>query len=441
MTNFNEEKGRGNRYSLELRYAYAMGIEKLVIPKSIRKKLTKSTIHRWRQENAEALFEKMQAMGQSSQTMLALSKNSDRRQAEIHAYMAMRMVIILRTTKSKEAYKRLLKKNKQQIVNTLEPYQDDIDLRSVLKIIGLKKGTYDSWVEDTKFKCYASWQSLCAKKHTNQLTDEEIKIIHDACIDPAWEHWPLHAIHSRLRQDGRLSCHYTTFTRRHNEMFPKRRFEVAKQNKKGVSASVPNEFWHIDITKYKTSDGQKASVYMIMDNYSRRILAYKVSRSTSDKYIVRELILESVRPLIGKNKDLEHQLDLISDAGVENKNKVVSDLFLELNQKIGLNMNHKIAQFDIPESNSMIERLFRIIKGQYLRRLDPPSFKHLKSTIDDLVYEYNYVRPHYAHAPYTPDQAYHGLDNLDLKGMMEEAIIKRRKANKNCDCTVCDCRQ
>ena len=146
MTNFNEEKGRGNRYSLELRYAYAMGIEKLVIPKSIRKKLTKSTIHRWRQENAVALFEKMQAMGQSSQTMLALSKNSDRRQAEIHAYMAMRMVIILRTTKSKEAYKRLLKKNKQQIVNTLEPYQDDIDLRSVLKIIGLKKGTYDSWV-------------------------------------------------------------------------------------------------------------------------------------------------------------------------------------------------------------------------------------------------------------------------------------------------------
>ena len=62
MTNFNEEKGRGNRYSLELRYAYAMGIEKLVILKSIRKKLTKSTVHRWRQEDAETLFEKMQAI-------------------------------------------------------------------------------------------------------------------------------------------------------------------------------------------------------------------------------------------------------------------------------------------------------------------------------------------------------------------------------------------
>jgi len=47
--------------------------------------------------------------------------------------------------------------------------------------------------------------------------------------------------------------------------------------KQGVRATKPNEYWHIDVTIIKLLDGTKVYLHAVIDNLSRRILAWKVA--------------------------------------------------------------------------------------------------------------------------------------------------------------------
>ncbi|MET3538761.1 transposase family protein [Chryseobacterium limigenitum] len=63
-----------------------------------------------------------------------------------------------------------------------------------------------------------------------------------------------------------------------------RKKERKKECKKGsVKASRPNEIWHADVTEFVTSDNVKFYVHSVLDNFSRKIIAYTVSRDKTDK--------------------------------------------------------------------------------------------------------------------------------------------------------------
>jgi len=80
----------------------------------------------------------------------------------------------------------------------------------------------------------------------------------------------------------------------------------------------------------------------VIDNFSRRILAWKVS-GTFDPTITAELLVAASKHAVdGKPK-------LLADGGVENFNKAVDDLVAD-----GL-LKRVLAQTDITFSNSMIE--------------------------------------------------------------------------------------
>ena len=47
--------------------------------------------------------------------------------------------------------------------------------------------------------------------------------------------------------------------------------------KLGFRATAPNDAWHVDATIIKLLDGTKAYLYAVIDNYSRKILAWTVA--------------------------------------------------------------------------------------------------------------------------------------------------------------------
>jgi transposase InsO family protein len=47
--------------------------------------------------------------------------------------------------------------------------------------------------------------------------------------------------------------------------------------KVGVRTAAPNETWHIDVTIIRLLDGTKAYVHAVIDNFSRKILAWTVA--------------------------------------------------------------------------------------------------------------------------------------------------------------------
>ena len=57
---------------------------------------------------------------------------------------------------------------------------------------------------------------------------------------------------------------------------PRGRIHPSKPNI-GIRASGPNQIWHVDTTLIRLLDGSRAYLQAVIDHFSRRILAWKVS--------------------------------------------------------------------------------------------------------------------------------------------------------------------
>ena len=109
----------------------------------------------------------------------------------------------------------------------------------------------------------------------------------------------------------------------------------AKRKEVSVRATRPNEIWHMDVSQYITADNVKFYIYTVVDNFSRKILAYDYSKKLSATIRVKSL-RRAVEEQFGVslNEDKEDTkinetnektplLNLIVDGGSENNNKTV----------------------------------------------------------------------------------------------------------------------
>ena len=69
----------------------------------------------------------------------------------------------------------------------------------------------------------------------------------------------------------------------------KRKPENKPRKKESVKATRPNQIWHIDVTEFVTADHVKFYVHTVLDNFSRKILAYTISRYKTARTILISL--------------------------------------------------------------------------------------------------------------------------------------------------------
>ncbi|MCP4004533.1 MAG: transposase family protein, partial [bacterium] len=107
------------------------------------------------------------------------------------------------------------------------------------------------------------------------------------------------------------------------------------------------------MTVIRLLEGTRAYLHGVIDNFSRRILAWKVS-PTFDPDCTAELLLTASADLVDQTPTV------LTDGGVENFNSAVDRLISS-----GI-LSRLLAMTDIMFSNSMIESWFRSIKHQWL---------------------------------------------------------------------------
>ena len=130
-----------------------------------------------------------------------------------------------------------------------------------------------------------------------------------------------------------------------------------------------------------------------MDNFSRKILAWNVSKELSGKTRMQSLKRAITEQFIEKeNFDLNKSVDLIVDGGSENNNINIHE-FIQ-NCKVGI--HKKIALKDVVFSNSLIEGNNRILKQSYLNG-KTLNFEELEVCLWSSINEYNQEKPHYIH--------------------------------------------
>ena len=114
--------------------------------------------------------------------------------------------------------------------------------------------------------------------------------------------------------------------------------------KVGLRTSGADEMWHIDTTVIRLLDGTRAYLHAVIDNFSRRILAWRVADTFAPVNSVA-VLLEASR---GATRSASAPV-VLADAGVENVNAQVDALIAS-----GV-LRRLLAFTEVKFSNSMIE--------------------------------------------------------------------------------------
>ncbi len=90
--------------------------------------------------------------------------------------------------------------------------------------------------------------------------------------------------------------------------------------KEGVVATRPNEKWHIDVSVLRLLDGTKVYLHAVIDNFSRKILAWSVADS-SEPLGTCNVLRQAARHL-----HRDESVQLVCDGGIENFNTAVDEV-------------------------------------------------------------------------------------------------------------------
>ena len=316
---------------------------------------------------------------------------------------------------------------KQRLLRAIERSRGHMPLRSVLPLIGMSRTRYHAWQE--KQECGLDDQSCCPKSSPQRLTHDELAAIREMVTSDGFRHVSTRTLSLLAQRLGKVFASSTTWyrlVRDHKWRRPRQRVHPAKP-KLGIRATRPNEAWHVDTTLVRLLDGSKAYLHAVIDNYSRRILAWRVHESFVPA-VTAELLIEAANGIRNEKPQV------LVDGGVENYNSAVDKLV-----ESGL-LKRLLAQTEICCSNSMIESWWRVIKHQwlYLNTLD--SAAGLRRLVAFYVDQHNNHLPHSAFHGQTPDEMYHGT-GVHVPAQLEEARLAARqsrlKSNRERNCHVC----
>jgi transposase InsO family protein len=122
---------------------------------------------------------------------------------------------------------------------------------------------------------------------------------------------------------GRVSASPSTWyrlVRKYGWRRPRLRVYPAKP-KVGLRTSGPDEMWHIDTTVIRLLDGTRAYLHGVIDNFSRRILAWRVA----DTFVPDNSVAVLLEASRGATRSAISPL-VLADSGVENVNAQVDAL-------------------------------------------------------------------------------------------------------------------
>ena len=186
--------------------------------------------------------------------------------------------------------------------------------------------------------------------------------------------------------------------------------------------------WHIDTTVIRLLNGTRAYLHAVIDNFSRRILAWRVADTFTPGTSVA-VLLEASQGATSSDTPV-----VLADAGVENVNAQVDELITS-----GI-LRRVLAFTELQFSNSMIEAWWRSLKHQwlFLHALDSVTTVHRLVTF--YVDEHNRVLPHSAFRGQTPDEMYVDTGDAvsaDLTSRVAAARRARSEANRSASCETC----
>lgn len=320
-------------------------------------------------------------------------------------------------------------RKKRLLLRAVDRSSQALSVRTALRIVGLSRTRYHAWKREEE--CELQDASSCPQSHPQQLTVEERDVVKEMVTSEEYRHVPTSTLAMLAQRLGKVFASATTWhrlVRRHGWRRPPKRIQPPKP-RLGVRASSPDEIWDVDTSVVRLLDGSRAYLFAVIDNFSRRILAWRVSE-TFDPTNTLAILLEAGRTAVSTDRTPT----LFADGGVENKTEGIDEVI-----KSG-DLRRVLAQTEIACLNSLIESWWRQLKHQwlFLNSLDSADSVHRLAAF--YVTEHNSVIPHSAFRGQTPEEMYFGRGDRvpeDLESRRREARSRRLAVNRARSCRVC----
>lgn len=419
---------RYNRYDTALISLYALGKAHLV-PAHLRAMVPGSTASAWRKLQLEALIgHELRSMHQEAldlHTVLARYRSLQRTVRVLtKAWVGISGAVlsVLHTRKDLS----------ERVVNTVQLLFTAMPRERAYRLIGLSASAFHDRLFRIKAKCGISPADRCFQRHPQQLSLREVGIIKNLFADPALHLWPgVSLYYEGLRGRG-LRIALSTFYKYVALLGLKRTFHRPTTKTKGLQATRPNEYLHVDTTHHEMEHGSKASIVFVSDNYSKAILGWRAAMGKHATNVV-EALRDTVAAMLQHHPGQISSV-LVADGGAENHADRVEEL---LRGTVRPDITKVIALKDIQFSNSPIEAINKIYK-RYLRHYQPKTLHALQHVTRLFVQDYAYLRPHGSLKGLIPMEAYTKPDQvLDLRQAIQDARAIRIAENKKVNCSLC----
>ena len=253
------------------------------------------------------------------------------------------------------------------------------------------------------------------------LSQEEREQVKEVLYSDEYVNQPPVQVYYNLLQYSIYLCSISTMHRllRKENMSGERRNQrpVSKQPVPRLKATAPNQVWSWDIAKLATQKrGEYLSLYVIMDLFSRHIVAWMLSHKENSA-LSSQLIEQAY-----ERYDIEpNNLTLHQDRGAP----MTAHCYLDLLGELTITASHSRPR--VSNDNAFSEAQFKTLKYQpdYPRRFD--DYDHAMRWCEDYVNWYNNDHHHSALAGFTPQQVFTG-EYIEVakvrQAALDEAYLK-----------------
>ena len=187
------------------------------------------------------------------------------------------LLTMLRLSEIDLTHERVTGKAKATLLRAVDRTRESLPLRAVLRVLRLSPARYHSWRRS--HSCDLDDRSSCPRTTPHQLTSGEVETIQRMVTSEEYRHVPTGTLAILAQRLGKVFASASTWyalVRRHGWRRPRLRLHPAKP-KLGLRTTRPDQAWHIDTTVIRLLDGSKAFLHAVIDNFSRRILAWRLA--------------------------------------------------------------------------------------------------------------------------------------------------------------------
>lgn len=274
------------RYHTNVKILFALGIESQILPKEFLATIPVTSSNEWKKKDIQYYGAEFEEISRHSLEELQLIADMRLLKMKQIFVVSCRLYLMIIQLFGEHKFQKIIRRNYLVLVPFIQNLIDVTgDKKIILRLLKVSSHQFGQWQRMKKYECRESLIWLCFKRIPRQISMREIQQMKMLLKDKKYLHWSSSSVWGKAVKGNIVSMsrqswyHYAKLL----GISKLRKRFVTKRKRVSVKANTPNEIWHMDITRYKTIDNKIMFVYTVMDNFSRKIVAWSVSEKLSGK--------------------------------------------------------------------------------------------------------------------------------------------------------------